>query len=79
MKAVAATVVSICLTLGAASAFAADPMKKDMSKPANSMSKDAMKKDGMASDSMKKDGMASDTMKKDGMAKDSMSKDATKK
>lgn len=80
MKAVAATVVSICLTLGAASAFAADPMKKDsMGKPANSMSKDAMKKDGMASDSMKKDGMASDTMKKDGMAKDSMSKDATKK
>lgn len=80
MKAVATTVVSMCLTLGAASAFAADPMQKDsMGKPASSMSTDATKKDGMGKDAMKKDGMAKDAMKKDDMAKDSMSKDGMKK
>lgn len=76
MKAVATTVVSMCLTLGAASAFAADPMQKDsMGKPASSMSKDAAQKDGMARDAMKKDDMAKDTMKKDSMAGDAMKKD----
>ena len=83
MKAVAATAVSMCLTLGAAAAFAADPMKKDgMGKdpmPASTMSKDAMKKDAMAGDPMKKDGMAGDPMKKDGMAGDPMKKDAMAK
>jgi pentapeptide MXKDX repeat protein len=63
MKTLITILVSGCMALATAGAFAQDAMKKD-----------AMKKDEMKHSTTKKDAMKKDAMKHDTMAKDAMKK-----